>query len=72
MRGMTEDEARLLAQVTMYGSAAYPVERLSRGWSWGPWLSVSGPPTIFKTKREATRSFEAFINVLLDAKAGRL
>ena len=33
---------------------------------------IKGPPKIFRTKREAVASFEAFIDVLLDAKARRI
>ena len=34
--------------------------------------SISGPPLLFKTKREAVASFEAFHQVLIDALAGRV
>lgn len=52
--------------------AGYPVRKLGRGWTWGPWRTVNGPPTKFKTKREATESFERFYDILLDAHAGRM
>jgi hypothetical protein len=71
-RGITEDETALLNHITRWGSDGYPVRKLGRGWTWGPWLSVNGPPTVFKTKREAVASLEAFEQVLIDAKAGRL
>jgi len=69
LRPVTEDEESLLRQTSMFGSDGYPINKL-RGskWTWGPWRSVQGPPTIFKTKREAVASFERFQDVLIDAK----
>ena len=71
-RGISEDELALLNHWMMWGSDGYPVQKLGRSWSWGPWRTVQGPPTVFKTKREAVASFERFVDVLLDAKAGRI
>lgn len=72
MRGISEDERALLKHWSMFGAAGYPVRKLGRGWAWGPWRSVNGPPTVFKTRREAMASFERFVDVLIDAKAGRI
>lgn len=72
MRGISEDEIALLQHVTMFGSDGYPVKKLGRGWTWGPWRGINGPPTVFKLKRDAVASFERFLDVLLEAKAGRL
>jgi hypothetical protein len=72
MRGLTEDEAALLVHVTRWGSDGYPVRKLGSRWVWGPFRSVNGPPVVFKTKRDAVASFEAFESVLIDAKAGRI
>jgi|CXWL01.1.fsa_nt_gi hypothetical protein len=73
MRGITDDERQILAHIRRWGSDGYPVKKLSTGkWVWGPWGSVNGPPICFRTKREAVASFEAFYDVLLDARAGRL
>ncbi len=72
MRGLSEDERALLTHVSRFGSDGYPVEKLGRGWSWGPWRSIKGPPCIYKTKREAVESFERFHDVLIDASAGRI
>jgi hypothetical protein len=72
MRGLTEDERGLLTHISRWGSDGYPIHRLGRKWAWGPFRSVQGPPTVFKTKREAVASFEAFHTVLLDALAGRM
>lgn len=67
-REITEDEHALMNHVSMWGSDGYPICKAGRGWVWGPWRSVKGPPVVFKTKREATVNFEAFINMLADAK----
>ncbi len=71
MRGITEDEKDLLTHWSRFGSDGYPIKKLGRGWYWS-YRSIEGPPTIFRTKREAVRSFEAFVDILLDAKAGRI
>ena len=72
MRGLTEGEVRLMTHVSRWGSDGYPITKYRNGkWAWGT-DDVPGPPTVFKTKREAVASFEAFYGVLLDAKAGRL
>lgn len=72
MRGITEDEKQLLGHITRWGSDGYPIRKHGRQWTWGPFLSVQGPPCLFRTKREAIASFEAFERVLIDAKAGRI
>ena len=71
MRGLTEDERFLIVHVTHWGSGGYPVCKLGPGWIW-EFRSIKGPPVVFKTKREAVGSFEAFYEVILDAKAGRI
>lgn len=72
MRGITEDERALIQHVSRWGSDGYPVRKSGRHWTWGPWRSVQGPPTVYATKREATAHFERFHSILLDALAGRL
>jgi hypothetical protein len=72
LRGLSEDERLLLNRLTMFGSDAYPISKLSGGWCWGPVGTIKGPPVIFPTKRLAVASFEAFYQILLDAKAGRI
>lgn len=71
MRGITEDEKDLLVHWSRFGSDGYPVKKIGRGWHWS-YRAIKGSPTIFKTKREAVASFEAFIDVLIAAKAGRI
>ncbi len=65
-RGITEDERSLVNHITRWGSDGYPVRKSGRGWAWGPWRGVQGPPAIFKTKREAVQAFERFHEILLD------
>lgn len=72
-RGLSNDELQLLKHITMFGAPGYPIRKFKTGkWTWGPFRSIAGPPTVFKTKREAVASFEAYHQVLLDALAGRL
>jgi len=70
-RGLTDDERSLLTHVTMWGSDGYPIQKLRRGWTWS-YRGIAGPPVVFKTKREAVASFEAFESILIDATAGRI
>lgn len=67
MRGISEDERALMSHISRWGSDGYPVRKTGRGWTWGPWRSIQGPPTVFKTKREAVAMFERFLDVLLEA-----
>lgn len=70
-RGVTDDEHSLITHVTRWGLDGYPVKKLGRGWTWN-YRTIQGPPVMFKTKREAVASFEAYYDVLLDALAGRI
>lgn len=75
MRGITDDERALMVHVSMFGSDGYPINKYGRSgrrWSWGPWRGVSGPPTMFATRRAAVAHFESFMDVLRDAHAGRI
>lgn len=73
LRGITDDERALLTHLSRWGSDGYPIRKFRcKRWTWGPWRSVQGPPTVFQTRREAVASFEAFYEVLVDASAGRL
>ena len=73
-RGISEDERALLNHISRWGSDGYPVRKLGKGahWVWGDFLSITGPPTVFKTKRAAVASLEAYLDVLRDALAGRI
>ena len=73
LRGLSEDEKALLNHTALWGSNGYPVQKVgSRHWTWGPWRSVNGPPVCFPTKRQAVASFESYLDVLVDASAGRI
>ena len=73
LRGLSEDEKALLNNIGMWGSSGYPVQKVgSRHWTWGPWRGIKGEPVCFTTKRQAVASFEAFMDVLRDASAGRI
>lgn len=65
-RPITAAERRLFQHVTMFGSVGYPVRKLGRSWVWGT-DEVKGPPTVFKTKRAACLSFEAWLDVIREA-----
>jgi len=72
-RGITEDERALLTHISRWGSSGYPVSKCgSHHWTWGPFLSIQGPPVVFPRKRDAIESFEKFMDVLRDALAGRI
>ena len=70
MHELTDDERSLLTHVTMFGSDGYPIKKTGRGWTWS-YRSIAGPPVVFKTRRAAVASFEAFEAALIDRKAGR-
>ena len=72
MRGLTEGEQQMLGHWSMYGSDMYPIAKAGRVWIWHEAFGVKGSPTVYKTKKAAYKAFEAFIDVLLDAKAGRI
>lgn len=65
-RTLTADETALLSHVTMFGSDGYPLQKVKSGWTWG-YRGVQGPPVVFRTKREAAASLEAFLAVLREA-----
>jgi hypothetical protein len=68
---LTDDENALLVHISRFGSDGYPIQKLGRGWAWS-YRGIKGPPVIFKTKREAIASFEAYEAILCDKKAGRI
>ena len=68
---LTEDQAFVLVHISHFGSDGYPIRKTGRHWNWGPIRGINGPPTCFKTKREAVASFEAYLDVLRDKLAGR-
>jgi hypothetical protein len=71
-RGLSEDEQALLTHVSRWGSDGYPIKKVgARWWCWD-YRSIRGPQVCFPTKKQAVVSFEAFLDVLRDAKAGRI
>lgn len=73
LRGISENEEKILNHVMMWGSSGYPVQKVgSHHWTWGPFFGVNGSPRVYPTKREAVASFESFLSILRDAKAGRI
>ncbi len=68
---LTEAENRWLQHVQMWGSDAWPILKLKRGWIWDEAWGVAGAPTVYKTKREAMDAIECYIQALLDRLAGR-
>lgn len=69
---LNEDENALLVHISRWGSDGYPVRKVGRkGWTWS-YRAISGPPALYKTKREAVAMFERFHGMLLDRAAGRL
>lgn len=70
-RGLTDDEIQLMKHISMFGSTGYPVRKVgSKHWTWD--FRSLNAPVVWKTKREATGSFERYHAILLDAYAGRL
>lgn len=65
-RCLTESERALLVHLSRWGSDGYPIQRYAKGrkWSWGGFQGIKGPPTMFKTKREAIESFEVYYGIL--------
>ena len=68
---LTEDENALLTHISRWGSDGYPLNHLKRGWTWD-YRGIKGPPVVFKTKRAAVASFEAYHQVLIDRAVGRM
>ena len=68
---LSEDEAFVLTRVSRFGSDGYPVHKLGNGWTWGPIRGIRGLPCPVKTKREAVRLFEMYLDGLRDVLAGR-
>lgn len=70
---LTESENDFLQHITMWGSAAYPVQKLSGGrWAWRDFWGVKGAPVVYKTKRECVAAIECYLDILRDKAAGRL
>jgi hypothetical protein len=66
MNPLTHDEGGLVYAVSRCGSDSYPIQKLGRKWSIGSFRSWRGFPTLFKTKKEATSTFEAWHTLALE------
>lgn len=71
LRGLSEEEHRMLQHVTMWGSDGYGayIHKLKRGWVR---TDAGAPPTVYRRRKEAVEALETFLRVLRDALAGRL
>ena len=67
VRKLTTDERDLITHISMWGSTGYPINRIGGRWSWS-YRSISHP-SMFKSKKAAIESFEAFHELLLDCHA---
>jgi hypothetical protein len=61
---LNSNERELLAHVGMFGSAAYPVRKLGRGWEVFTFFRVGGSPIVYRTKRKAFEAFELTLSLL--------
>ena len=72
MDNRTQSEKDFHRAIDRYGSDAYPISRVSRGWIWHEFWGVQGAPVVYKTKREAVQAIERYVDILCDKAAGRL
>ena len=72
MEQLTQQEQQVLTHWSMFGSDGYPIRKSGRQW-WVDGMYQSGScPIPFGTKRAAVAQWEAFIDILIAKKAGRL
>ena len=70
VRAVTDDERRLVSHAMRWGSDGCPVHKTTGGrWIVGESHGIKGPPTVFRTKREAVATFERFLDLLIDLLA---
>jgi len=63
---LSDDEGALVYHVGRFGSSGYPVAKLGSRWVVTDWRSVKGPPTAYRTRREAVAQFEAWHALALE------
>ncbi len=72
---LTEDQRALKGHIIMWGSDGYAaaLQKLKGGWVWS-FRSIKGPPTVFRTKKAAVASLEAYLATLRerDGQEGKL
>lgn len=66
MSELTKQQQSDLTHWSMWGYEGYPITKHGRSWF------VRDCPKGFKTKREAVKQWENYIQLLLDKKAGRV
>ena len=69
---LTADEKFIMAHTSMFGSTSYPLRKMSGRWFVIGMRDLGSCPSAFKTKREATGQWEAYLKILRDRLAGRL
>lgn len=69
---LTEDEAFVMTHWSMWGSTGYPVVKRGRSWWVDGIRGLGKTPVAYKTRKAAWAQWEAYIDTLIDRKAGRL
>ena len=70
---LNEDETRFLAHMVRWGSEGYPIRKAgNRRWLWEPFCGIQGSPLVYPTKRAAIAAIEAYLDILIDKKAGKI
>jgi hypothetical protein len=63
-------ENDILQHYSRWGSAGYPIQKLSTGrWTWSASHGVGGSPELYRTRAAGHRAFERYIQTLLDRVA---
>ena len=69
----TPHEDAWMAHMIRWGSDGYPVRKLSTGkWIWEDMYGCKGSPVVYPTKKAAVAAIQAYEQILIDKKAGRL
>lgn len=69
---LTEDQQSILTHWSMWGADGYPIVKRRYGWFVEGRHGIGGSPSSYKTKREASAQWNAYIDMLCDYKAGRI
>ena len=72
IQNLTQAESDFMTHMGRWGSDGYPVRKVGRNWHWIEFWGVKGAPTVYKTKRDAVKAIEAYLDILRDKSAGRL
>ena len=72
MNQLSESEAGFLSHMGRWGSDGYPCRKLKGAhWVWDEFYGIKGAPVVYKTRRECMAAIEAYVDTLIDRKAGR-